>query len=155
GSVQGNGGANQSLESLRVNLVAFVKIDGAPGVAFQDRVEKARRVIQRRALGEGHLHRVLVGIRGADQPIVRPRGTPSPLPLIDDLGVGLLDESAEPGERLTSPVAQLLDPGVYQFRRGPGSVRSALLHDIRSDPTVFSNLRTFMAQVCAGADAFR
>src|SRR5438132_5951660 len=128
--IQGNGGANQSLESLLVNLVAFVKIDGAPRVAFKARVEQARRIFQRRALGEGHLHHALVGLARADHPIVRPHGSPSPLPLLDHLGVGLLDESTEPGERLTPPVAQLPDPRVYQLRRRPGFLRSALLHDI-------------------------
>jgi hypothetical protein len=41
GGIQRNGGANESLESLLVDLVAFVKVDRAPGVAFQARVEQA------------------------------------------------------------------------------------------------------------------
>jgi hypothetical protein len=45
---EGNGGANENVEGLLVDLLAFVRIDGAPGVAFQARVEEARRVFQRR-----------------------------------------------------------------------------------------------------------
>src|ERR1700687_3855197 len=132
--MQSTDGAKESLESLLVNLVAFVKIDGTPSVAFQARVEQARRVFQRRALGEGHLHHALVGLARADYPVVRPHGSPSPLPLLEHLGVGLLDESTEPGERLTPPIAQLPDPRVYQLGRGPEFLRSALLHDIRLIP---------------------
>jgi DNA-binding MarR family transcriptional regulator len=128
--IQGNGGTNESSESLLVNLVAFVEIDGAPDIAFQARVEQARRVFERRALREGHLHHALVGLARANDPIVRPHGGPSPLPLLDHLGVGFLDESTEPSEQLTSPVAKLPDPPVDQRRRGPGLLRSALLHVI-------------------------
>ena len=41
GHVQGNGGANESLQGLFVNAVALVKIDGAPDLAFEAGVEEA------------------------------------------------------------------------------------------------------------------
>ena len=41
-------------------------------------------------------------------------GTP-PFPLLDDLGIGLLDQGADPGEHLAAPVAELLDPRVDQL----------------------------------------
>ena len=67
-------------------------------------------------LRKGHLHDVLVRLAGADQSVVRPHRNPSPLPLLDHLGVGLLDQCAELGEHLAPPVAQLLDPLVYHPR---------------------------------------
>ncbi len=39
--VQGHGGPNESLQSLFVQLVAFVEVDGAPGVAFETGIEEA------------------------------------------------------------------------------------------------------------------
>src|ERR1700730_1211825 len=47
---------------------------------------------------------------------VRPYRNPSPLPLLDHFGVGLLDESSDPSERLAPPITQLLDSRIYQLR---------------------------------------
>ena len=69
---------------------------------------------QRRALGEGQLHGGLVGLAGADDSGVRPHRN-SPLPLLDHLGVGLLDERPDAGERLAAPAAELLDACVDEF----------------------------------------
>ena len=41
-------------------------IDGTPGVAFETGVEEAGWIVQRGALGEGHLHDRLVRLTGAD-----------------------------------------------------------------------------------------
>src|SRR5436190_9132078 len=111
-----------------------MKIDGTPDVALEAGVEEARRVLQRGALGEGHLHVILVRLTGADHPGVVPDRDPSPFPLLDHLGVDLLDESSDPSERLASPIAQILNPLVYQLRRRTSSfsfLRTALplLHD--------------------------
>ena len=54
-------------------------------------------------------------ILGADIPIVRPDGSAHPLPLLDDVGIGFLDQGAEPAEHLAPPVAQLLDPCIDKF----------------------------------------
>src|SRR5262249_54419726 len=89
--VQGHGGANESLQCLLVYLLALVKVDGTPCVPLKAGVEEARRILQSRAFGEGHLHDVLVSLACADQPVVRPHRNPSPLPLLDDFGIGLLD----------------------------------------------------------------
>src|SRR5215210_6517321 len=93
-----------------------MEIDGTPGVAFEAGVEEACRVLQRGALGEGHLHDILVRLTGADRSGVRPHRNPSPLPLLDHFGVGLLDENSDPSERLAPPITQLLDPRIYQLR---------------------------------------
>ena len=39
--IQCHGGANERLQRLFINLVALVKIDGTPGVAFEAGVEEA------------------------------------------------------------------------------------------------------------------
>src|SRR4051812_22358106 len=95
-----------------------MEIDGTPGVALEARVEQPRGVVQPRALGEGQLDDALVGLAGADHAPVRPHGNAAPLPFLHDLGLGLLDERADTRERLTPPVAQLLDPRVDQLRWG-------------------------------------
>src|ERR1700716_363074 len=115
-NVQCHGGANERLQRLFINLVALMEIDGTPGVAFEAGVEEARRVLQRGALGEGHLHDILVRLTGADYSGVRPHRNPSPLPLLDHFGVGLLDENSYPSERLAPPITQLLDFRIYQLR---------------------------------------
>src|ERR1700716_1502697 len=130
-NVQCHGGANERLQRLFINLVALMEIDGTPGVAFEAGVEEARRVLQRGALGEGHLHDILVRLTGADDSGVRPYRNPSPLPLLDHFGVGLLDESSDPSKRLAPPITQLLDSRIYQPRGRVSScsfLRAALLH---------------------------
>ena len=59
---------------------------------------------------------VLVGLTGADDSGVRPHRNPSPLPLLDHFGVGLLDETSDPSERLAPPITQLLDSRIDQLR---------------------------------------
>src|SRR6195256_374838 len=75
-NVQCHGGANERLECLFINLVALMEIDGTPGVAFEAGVEEAGRVRERGALGEGHLHGVLVRLTRADDSGVRPHRNP-------------------------------------------------------------------------------
>src|SRR5262245_37974337 len=142
--VQCHGGANERLQRLFINLVALMEIDGTPGVAFEAGVEEARRVLQRGALGEGHLHDILVRLTGADYSGVRPHGDPAPLPLLDHLVVGLLDEKSNPSERLAPPITQLLDSRIDQAR-GRGSscsfLRAALcLHGCCPSPRPRSSL---------------
>src|SRR4029434_6415132 len=105
GLVQGHGGANESLQRLLVYLLALVEVDGTPCVPVKTGVEEARRILQSRPFGEGHLHDVLVSLACADQSVVRPHRNPSPLPLLDDFGIGFLDQGTEPTEHLAPSVA--------------------------------------------------
>src|SRR3954468_16927796 len=116
-TVERDGGADEVLQRVLVDLLALVEVDGPPGVAVEAGVEEARRILQRRPLGEGHLHDVLVRLAGADDPVVLPHRDPAPLPLLDDVGIGGLDRGAEPAQRLAPPVAQLLDPRVDELGR--------------------------------------
>ena len=79
-------------------------------VPLEAGVEEASRILQRRALRERELHVVLVRLAGADHPVVLPHRDASPLPLLHDIRVGLLDQRAQRAERLAPPVAELLDP---------------------------------------------
>src|SRR5437763_11055722 len=94
---------------------------------------QSRRVRQQGTLRERQLHDALVRLAGADPALVRPHrnawiGSLSPLPLLDDCRVGLLDQGADPGEGLATPVAQLVDPRVYELRRSLVLLRGALRH---------------------------
>src|SRR6185503_19719466 len=70
--VQRHRGANERLQRLFIDLVAFTDIDGAPHIAFEAGVEEACRVLQRGAPGEGQLHDLLVRLAGADDAVVLP-----------------------------------------------------------------------------------
>src|SRR4051794_13332462 len=105
GLVQGHGGPNQSLQRLLVYLLALAEVDRTPCVPFKAGVEEARRILQSRPFGEGHLHDILVSLARADQSVVRPHRNPSPLPLLDDFRIGFLDQSTEPAEHRAPPVA--------------------------------------------------
>src|SRR5476649_2531959 len=104
-----------------------MEIDRAPDVAFKAGVEESRWVLERSALGECHLDRVLVALACADHPVVIPGRNAPPLPLLDHLRDRLFDERADTGERLAPPVAELLDPRVDQPGRGFAPGRCALL----------------------------
>src|SRR6185436_10753555 len=118
----------ESLQRVLVYLRALLEVDGTPCVPVKTGVEEARRILQSRPFGEGHLHDVLVGLASADQSVVRPHRDPSPLPLLDDFGIGFLDQGTEPAEHLAPPVAELLDSRVDQLRRRLACLRPALLH---------------------------
>src|SRR4029434_1641839 len=105
GLVQGHGGANESLQRLLVDLLTLVEVDGTPCVPVKTGVEEARSILQSAPFGEGHLHDVLVSLACADQSVVRPNRHPSPLPLLDDVGIGFLDQGTEPTEHLAPSVA--------------------------------------------------
>src|SRR5439155_12269381 len=47
--------------------------------------------------------------------VVLPHRDASPLPLLDDVGIGCPDQAAKPAEQLSPPVAELLDPRVDQL----------------------------------------
>src|SRR4051794_29738212 len=125
--VQRDGFLDEPLERLLVDLLALLEVDRTPRVDLQAGVEETRRVLQRRALGEGRLHDALVGLAGADDAAVRPHRDPAPFPVLDRRGVGLFDQRADLGERLATPVAELGDPRVDELRRGVCVVHACAL----------------------------
>src|SRR5262245_48226625 len=55
GLVQRHGGADEGLQRRLVDLLSLAEVDGTPRVPLEAGVEQARRILQRRAFGEGHL----------------------------------------------------------------------------------------------------
>src|SRR5262249_52585985 len=111
-----------------VYLLALMKVDGTPRVSLQTRVEEPRRILESRPLGEGHLHDTFVSLARADQTVVRPHRNSSPLPLLDDFRIGLLDQATEPAQHLAPPVAQLLDSCIDELGGRPAWLRIGLFH---------------------------
>src|SRR4030081_2918469 len=108
-TVEGDRLANERLEGGLVNFFSFVDVDRAAYVSVETRVEETGRILQRRALGEGKLHDILVGLASADDAVVRPNrgagfGWFNPLPLLDDVRVCFLDELAHSAEGFPAPV---------------------------------------------------
>src|SRR3954471_22172399 len=109
GTVEGNRFANERLERGRVNFFSFVDVDRAACVSVETRVEEAGRILQRRALGEGELHDLLVGFARADDAVVRPDRSAHPFPLLDGVRVCFLDELAHSAEGFPAPIPELGD----------------------------------------------
>src|SRR5207237_399167 len=108
-TVEGYCLANERLEGGPVDFFSFVDVDRAACVSVETRVEETGRILQRRALGEGQLHDLLVGFASADDAVVRPNRSAHPLPLLDDVRVCFLDELAHPAEGFPAPVPELDD----------------------------------------------
>src|SRR6266704_6883573 len=113
-TVEGGRLANERLEGGLVNFFSFVDVDRAAYVSLETRVEETGRIFQRRAFGEGKLHGILIGFAGADDAVVRPNrgagfGWFDPLPLLDDVRVGFLDERAHSAEDFPAPVSEFDD----------------------------------------------
>ena len=104
-TVEGDRLANERHEGGLVNFFSFVDVDRAACVSAETRVEETGRILQRRALGEGKLHNILVGFASADDAVVRPNRSAHPLPLLDDPG-RFLDELAHPAEGFPPPVRE-------------------------------------------------
>jgi hypothetical protein len=143
GRVQRHGGANERLPRLFIDLVTLMEIDGTAGVAFEAGVEVVRGILQRGAFCEGHLHDSLVRLAGANDSGVRPNRNPTPLSLLDDPGVCLLDERSDPSERLAPPVTLLPNFLVNHLRWGHFSLGRA--HCVRSCAPARHPLRHLVA----------
>ena len=103
------GGADEGLEGWFVELVVGVEVDGSAEVAVEAGVEEAGGVGQGGPVGEGEFDDVFVGLPGAYDAVVGPDGRSAPLPLFDDLRVGLVDDGANMCEGLAAPVCELMD----------------------------------------------
>src|SRR5205814_8726204 len=84
------------------------------------------------------LHGILVRFAGADDAVVRPYRSARilqfhPLPLLDDVRVGLLDELAHSAERCPAPVAELGDSLRDQLRCRLAWARARLFHVLTLD----------------------
>src|SRR6267142_3332365 len=133
GTVEGDRLANERLEGGLVNVFSFVDVDRAAYVAVEARVEETGRIFQRRALGEGQLHDILIGFAGADDAVVRPHrgaglGWFDPLPLLNDVRVCFLDERAHPAEGVPAPVPEFGESFRDELRCRLALARARLFH---------------------------
>src|SRR5207249_6778824 len=120
--------ANERLEGGLVNVFSFVDVDRAAYVSVDTRVEETCRILQRRALGQGKLHDILVGFASADDAVVRPNRSAHPLPLLDDVRVCLLDELAHSAEGFPAPVPEFGDSVRDELRCRLALARARLFH---------------------------
>src|SRR5436853_1640813 len=127
-TVEGDRLANERLEGGLVNFFSFADVDRAAYVSLETRVEETGRILQRRALGEGKLHDILVGFASADDAVVRPNRSAHPLPLLDDVRVCFLDELAHPAEGFPAPVPELGDSFRDELRCRLALARVRLFH---------------------------
>src|SRR5207302_8560494 len=111
----------------------FVNVDRAAYVSVEARVEEASRILQRRALGEGELHDILVGLASADDAVVRPNRSAHPLPLLDDGRVCFLDELAHSAEGFSEPVPESGNSFRDAIRCRLALARAGLLHALILD----------------------
>src|SRR5882724_11793358 len=128
-TVEGDRLANERLEGGLVNFFSFVDVDRAAYVSVETRVEETGRILQRRALGEGKLHDILVGFARADDAVVRPNRSAHPLPLLDDVRVCFLDELAHSAEGFPAPAPEFDDSFRDELRRRLALARTRLFHD--------------------------
>src|SRR5438094_2544487 len=127
-TVEGDRLANERLEGGLVNFFSFADVDRAAYVSLETRVEETGRILQRRALGEGKLHDILVGFASADDAVVRPNRSAHPFPLLDDVRVCFLDELAHSAEGLPAPVPEFGDSFRDELRCRLALARARLLH---------------------------
>src|SRR6266705_872344 len=127
-TVGGDPLANERLEGGLVNFFSFVDVDRAAYVSVETRVEETGRILQRRALGEGKLHDILVGFASADDAVVRPNRSAHPLPLLDDVRVCFLDELAHSAEGFPAPVPEFGDSFRDELRCRLALARARLFH---------------------------
>src|SRR5208283_6139289 len=145
-TVEGDRLANERLERGLVNFFSFVDVDRAACVSVETRVEETGRILERRALGEGELHDLLVRFASADDAVVRPNRSAHPLPLLDDLRVCVLDELAHSAEGFPAPVPEFGDSFRDELRRRLALARARFLHGLIlnygyfSDTSIFTDL---------------
>jgi hypothetical protein len=93
----------------------FAQVDRTPRVPFQAGIEELLRVFDGGSAGKGELHDLLVRFPCADDAVMWPDGDPGgfwllPLPLLLDVGVGVVDEPTDMSEGLSPPIPQLFNP---------------------------------------------
>jgi hypothetical protein len=103
------GSTDETLQRRRINLVAFVDIDGTPLIACKAGIEELAGIGKARALGESHFHLVLVRVGYRNEPIVRPARAAHPFPFFDDLGVSVMNYFAKSGKHFAAPVRKACD----------------------------------------------
>ena len=117
GLVQRNRLSDEVREGVLVDDLALMDVDCTAYVSVEAGVEQPRSVVQRRPLVKGEFDDRLVGLAGADHAVERPDRHPTPLPLLDHVGVRLGDDPAHGSEGCTTPIIEVGDAFRDQFAR--------------------------------------
>src|SRR5438874_10963348 len=128
--IGGHRGPDQFLEGGLVELLACANVDGSARVPLETGVEQLPGVLEGGASEEGELHDLLVRLPRTDAAVMGPDRSPHPFPFLLDLGVRVVDDLANPGERLAPPVPQLLDPLCDVLRSGRAVRGTFRRHDL-------------------------
>src|ERR1022692_2887213 len=142
----------RSTRPLRAATPKWTSLSGKPLPCFIKgpfRPARLNRIVQRRALGEGKLHDILVGFASADDAVVRANRSAHPLPLrfasaddavvranrsahplplLDDVRVCFLDELAHSAEGFPAPVPEFGDSFRDELRCRLALARARLFH---------------------------
>src|SRR6266699_701028 len=109
------GSTNELFQSRLINCIALMEIYRSRFFSIKAGIEECMRIFQESALKKVHFYCFLESADRTNKPLVRPyRGIP--LPFLSDVGGGLVDKVAQPGEHLTAPVSKLCDLLVDTFR---------------------------------------
>src|SRR6478672_3001861 len=107
--------SDERLEGGFIKLSVLGNVYRPPSSTGEAGIEQARWILERRTAVEGEFDLVLVGLARADEPRMLPgwnservRGL-APFHLLDDLWIGLLDESANAREHGAAPIAKRRD----------------------------------------------
>src|SRR5438046_2302172 len=152
--VGGHRGPDQCLEGGLVELLAFADVDGSARIPLETGVEQLLGVLEGGASEEGELHDLLVRLPRTDAAVMGPDRSPrtrvlDPFPFLLDLGVRVVDELANPGERLAPPVPQLLDP-LRDVLRSGRAVRGTFRRHGLCDPSLDLAHRAMTVILCLG-----
>src|SRR5579872_2641068 len=82
GPIVVDGGADETFQRRRIDLVALEKVNRASLIAFKACVEEFFGVRQPRPMLKGQLHFVLVGVADRDDAVTRPHRTAHPFPFL-------------------------------------------------------------------------
>src|ERR1022692_4184613 len=121
----------RSTRPLRAATPKWTSLSGKPPPCFIKgpfRPARLNRIVQRRALGEGKLHDILVGFASADDAVVRPNRIAHPLPLLDDVRVCFLDGLAHSAGGFPAPVPEFGDSFRDELRCRLALARARLFH---------------------------
>ena len=102
------GSTNELFQSGLINRVAFVEIYRSHFFCIKAGIEECMRIFQENALKKVHFYYFLESADSTHQSLVRPDGG-LPLPFLGDVGIGLENKLAQPGDHVGRP----------PLRRGP------------------------------------
>src|ERR1700704_4588054 len=109
------GGTNEVFQRRLINCVAFMEIYSARLFRTKAGVEECMWIIQRSTLKKVQLYDLLECARGTNESLLRPDRR-IPLPLLRNIGGGLVNKFSQSSDHFAMPVGKLCDVCVDTFR---------------------------------------